>query len=127
MCVPQLDSEKNLRRQWAEHEKSKEIFDPSSKEMHQLMGVDALLSEMCADPTRTGKSEVAEPPSARKQLTKLRNQMRETLRNVDEKLKTVDAEDNAIDPVYELAKAQARERMKLPVHLRGSAVLNETL
>mmetsp|Transcript_40168 Transcript_40168/g.106295 ORF Transcript_40168/g.106295 Transcript_40168/m.106295 type:complete len:135 (-) Transcript_40168:286-690(-) len=122
-----LDSEKRLRRQWAEHEKGKEIFDPSSREMEQLQGLCNQLSELCADPTRTGKSEVPEPPSTKKQLTKLRNEMRKTLANIDRKLETVDVETNKVDPVAVEARAKAMERMKLPKHLRGSAVLNETL
>jgi hypothetical protein len=70
---------------------------------------------------------VSEAPSSRKQLTKLRNEIRTTLANIDKKLETVDAESNVGDPVVEAAKRDARERMKLPVHLRGSAVIYETL
>ncbi len=95
--------------------------------MAQLQSLNARLGDLCADPTRTGKSEVSEAPSVRKQLTKLRNEMRMTLANVEKKLETVDAEDNVIDPVVEAAKRDARERMKLPVHLRGNAVIYETL
>jgi hypothetical protein len=123
----QLDKEKQLRRKWAAHEQSQEIFDPSSAEMAQLQGLNLKLMDLCADPTRTGKSEVSEAPSSRKQLTKLRNEIRTTLANIDKKLETVDAESNVADPVVEAAKRDARERMKLPVHLRGSAVIYETL
>ena len=123
----QLDKEKQLRRKWAAHEQSQEIFDPSSAEMAQLQGLNLKLMDLCADPTRTGKSEVSEAPSSRKQLTKLRNEIRTTLANIDKKLETVDAESNVGDPVVEAAKRDARERMTLPVHLRGSAVIYETL
>lgn len=96
----------------------------------------------------------------------LRNQMRETLKNVDAKLETADADAKVADPVsllgcpcpslrpllcvlcgctyspptdhlcppppvslqmLESARNAAKERLKLPPHLRGSAVLNETL
>jgi len=95
--------------------------------MAQLTGMCKQLEDMCAEPSRTGRSDITEPPSTRKQLTKLRNEMRKTLANVEKKLETVDAEENVSDPVVEAARRDALERMKLPVHLRGSAVIYETL
>ena len=66
-------------------------------------------------------------PSRRKQLKMLRDEMRATLANVDKKLETVDADSKVEDPVVQQAIAAAKERLKLPPHLRGSAVINETL
>ena len=81
------------------------------------------LNELCADPTRTGRSDIKEQPSNRKQLTKLRNEMRATLANVNKKIEEEEAAGDVGDPLIEAAKADAMERMKRPVHLRGSAVL----
>jgi len=44
--------------------------------------------------------------------------------------KAIEHEENATtppDPLLEEAKSMARERMKLPPHLRGAPLLNETL
>ena len=85
------------------------------------------LEDLCAEPSRTGKPEVKVPPSKRKQLVTLRNQIRTSLADIDKKLETVDADANREDPLLEAARAAALERMKRPPHLRGSAVLNETM
>ena len=46
---------------------------------------------------------------------------------VEKKMATIETEAEAPDPVYEAAKEAARHRMKLPLHLRGSAVLKECI
>ena len=88
----QLNKEKQQRRQWAVHSAQKEVFDTNSAEFSQLDSLRDLLEDQCAEPSRTGKSEVSESakPSRRKQLVTLRNQMRETLKNVDAKIDTDD-------------------------------------
>ena len=121
----QLDSEKRLRRQWKAHDAQKQVFDPSSGEMGQLVALSAKLDDLCAEPSRTGKSEEKVPPSKRSQLKKLRDEMRATLANVDRKL--AEPDDALTDPQELKAREQAMEAMKLPPHLRGSRVLRETM
>ena len=123
--APQLDSEKRLRRQWKAHDAQKQIFDPSSAQMGQLLDLSAKLDDLCAEPSRTGKSEEKVPPSKRSQLKKLRDEMRATLANIDHKL--AEPDDTGIDPQEVRAREQAMEAMKLPPHLRGSRVLRETM
>lgn len=127
--LPQLNKEKQQRRAWAAHNAQQEVFDESSAEFAQLNKLRGSLENLTAEPSRTGKSEVSEGqmPSRRKQLKMLRDEMRATLANVDKKLETVDADSKVEDPVVQQAIAAAKERLKLPPHLRGSAVINETL
>ena len=97
----QLNKEKQQRRQWAVHGAQKEVFDATSAEFSQLDQLRGRLEDLTAEPSKTGKSEVSEAqqPSRRKQLVALRNEMRETLKNVDEKLATADADAQIKDPV----------------------------
>ena len=60
-------------------------------------------------------------------MVQLWNKIRQNLTGVDAKLQELDNAVEQPDPVYESAKHAARERMKLPLHLRGSAVLHEAL
>jgi vacuolar-type H+-ATPase subunit E/Vma4 len=126
---PQLNKEKQQRRAWAVHNKQQEVFDESTQEFQQLDALRNTLENLTAEPSRTGKTEVSEAqqPSRRKQLKMLRDEMRSTLANVDKKLETIDKDSAVEDPMLEQAIAAAKERLKLPPHLRGSAVLNETL
>ena len=99
----------------------------SSEEFAQLNGLKATLDDLCAEPSRTGMSEVdpEKLPSRRRQIKQLRNELRATLANVDAKL--ADDETEVEDPVLVDAIAKAQARMKLPKHLRGSAVLAESI
>ena len=128
-CCQQLKKEKQQRRAWAVHNAQKEVFDESSQEFQQLDGLRTTLEDLTAEPSRTGKTEVSEAqqPSRRKQLKMLRDEMRATLANVDKKLETIDHDSAMEDPMLQQAISAAKERLKLPPHLRGSAVLNETL
>lgn len=111
------------------HNKQQEVFDESTQEFQQLDALRNTLENVTAEPSRTGQTEVSEAqqPSRRKQLKMLRDEMRSTLANVDKKLETIDKDSAVEDPMLEQAIAAAKERLKLPPHLRGSAVLNETL
>lgn len=80
---------------------------------------------MCAEPSKTGKVEATNGKSKRRQLKELRDKMRSTLANVDGKLGEDEVE--VEDPMMEAARTATLERMKRPPHLRGSAVLAETL
>lgn len=124
-----LNKEKQQRRAWAVHNKQQEVFDESTQEFQQLDALRNTLENVTAEPSRTGQTEVSEAqqPSRRKQLKMLRDEMRSTLANVDKKLETIDKDSAVEDPMLEQAIAAAKERLKLPPHLRGSAVLNETL
>ena len=53
----------------------------------------------------------------------LRNELRQTLSDVDARLEICATEGPVVDPVVEAAKAAAKERSKLPLHLRGTVVL----
>jgi len=121
-----LDKEKHLRRAWNTHSSQQQIFDPASSEFKQLDGLCAKLEDLCGEPSRTGNTEVPVPPSRRRQLKGLRDEMRATLSNIDKKLESSDSGLDE-DPMIAEAKAAARERLKLPPHLRGAALLNETL
>ena len=127
--VSQLNKEKQQRRAWAVHNKQQEVFDESSQEFQQLDSLRGALENLTAEPSRTGKTEVSseQQPSRRKQLKMLRDEMRATLANVDKKLETIDHDSAMEDPMLQQAISAAKERLKLPPHLRGSAVLNETL
>ncbi len=113
-----------MRRAWNTHAAQKQVFDPPSAEMSQLSDFNDMLGELCAEPSATATTSLASRPSRRQQLVKLRDTMRATLKNVDAKLDSIDAEVEETDPVIERARAAARERLKLPIHLRGNAVLN---
>ena len=192
-----LDKEKDQRRAWAAHTAAKEVFDTNTPEFVQLNGLQGMLDNLCAEPSRTGRTDSSKPElSKRKQCKLLRDEIRTTLANVDKRAHTCrkspplpwptilhcargatpppappavrptgasamvsrcvpaclrvpaslrvlvtlllagavrdladlagdDAEKP--DPMLEKARAAARERLKLPPHLRGSALLNETL
>ena len=53
----------------------------------------------------------------------LRNELRASLADVDQGITRCENEIKAPDPVIEAAKAAAKERSKLPLHLRGTVVL----
>ena len=93
--------------------------------MRDLNHLKTTLDTVCADATRTGQTQVTKPPGMRRQLTKLRNELRQTLHNVDEKLAEPDKVE--VDSIQEQAWIVVQERMKLPKHLRGSALVNEML
>ena len=120
-----LNKEKKNRREWAAHSKQKQVFEPAGAEFQQLDTLCQTLEGLCAEPSRTGKTEPGKVPSRRKQLVTLRNEIRSTLKNVNDKLEEDEVEE--VDPEVVKAIAAAKERLKLPPHLRGSAVLNETL
>mmetsp|Transcript_5202 Transcript_5202/g.10208 ORF Transcript_5202/g.10208 Transcript_5202/m.10208 type:complete len:132 (-) Transcript_5202:83-478(-) len=118
-----LDKEKNLRRAWNIHDAQLEVFDAGTDEMANLLKLRDNLENACADPTRTTAGEtLSEQPSRRKQLVMLRNQLRQSLADVEAGEKKA-AADRPRDPVVEEARAAAREKQKLPLHLRGTIVL----
>ena len=124
--APQLNKEKDQRRAWAAHKAQQEIFDVQSSEFEQLKGLSDKLDICCTEPSRTGVTDPhKEKKSRRKQLVELRNELRATLSNVDKKLEADEAEEP--DELLEKAYAEARERSKRPPHLRGAALLKETL
>ena len=53
----------------------------------------------------------------------LRNELRQSLSDVDGRLAKCETEGPKVDPVVEAARAAAKERQKLPLHLRGTIVL----
>uniref|UniRef100_A0A6U7HUY8 Uncharacterized protein n=1 Tax=Haptolina brevifila TaxID=156173 RepID=A0A6U7HUY8_9EUKA len=67
-----LDKEKHLRRAWEAHGRQQQIFPPSSEEFKQFAGLSHTLEDLCAEPSRTGKTEEKKPPSRRKQLVQVR-------------------------------------------------------
>ena len=93
--------------------------------MQKLRGLNATLEEACGDPTRNKGADYKQP-TRRQQLVALRDQLRTTLEVVDTKLVEAENEKIEMDPVIVQAREDARERMKLPIHLRGSAVLAST-
>ena len=104
----------------------KQIFPVESGEFSQLKTLTATLEDMCTEPSKTGKTDPSkEQKSRRKQLVQLRNELRETLANVDAKLEADEGPE--IDPELEAAKEIARERAKRPPHLRGAQLLKETI
>ncbi|KAL1528106.1 hypothetical protein AB1Y20_009471 [Prymnesium parvum] len=120
-----LDKEKALRRVWMEHDAQKQIFETRSEEMRQLSHLNATLEEACGDPAKYRGAHY-KPPSRRQQLVGLRNEIRSTLAVVEQKLEEELNKKVEVDPVVLDAREKAKERMKLPIHLRGSAVLNQT-
>lgn len=120
----QLNKEKEQRRAWAVHSKQKQVFEEASEQFSQLSTLRDTLEGVCAEPSRTGKTSETSM-SKRRQMKQLRDEMRASLANIDRKLAEGDSEE--VDPVVQAALAAAKERLKLPPHLRGSAVLNETL
>ena len=91
ICRSQLDKEKHLRRAWNTHSSQQQIFDPASSEFKQLDGLCAKLEDLCGEPSRTGNTEVPVPPSRRRQLKGLRDEMRATLSNIDKKPESSDS------------------------------------
>ncbi len=76
-----LNKEKGLRAKWRLHAQQKEVFEPGSDAMQQLCETrDTIVS---LDPAAVGKG------SRRQQLVRLRNDIRATLKNVDEQLDTL--------------------------------------
>ena len=76
-----LNKEKRLRAKWRLHAQQKEVFEPGSDAMQQLCETrDTIVS---LDPAAVGKG------SRRQQLVRLRNDIRATLKNVDEQLDTL--------------------------------------
>ena len=116
----QMDKEKQMRRDWIAHDAQQQVYEPASESMAQLNTLRDTMDNLCADPSRTSDTALEERPSRRKQLVALRNDLRESIKHVDAKLATVDAESQKVDAAYEDAKAAAKERAKLPMHLRGS-------
>ena len=111
-----------MRRAWYKHSQSKEVFEVSSKEFGQLRGLCDTLEDLTAEPSRTGNTHPdAKQPSKRRQLKQLRDEIRGTLSNIDAKL----AEDDEAgeDEITRDARQKTAERMKLPIHLRGSAIM----
>ena len=53
----------------------------------------------------------------------LRNELRQSLADGDAGVKKAEMAGPTIDPVVEDARAKAREKQKLPLHLRGTIVL----
>lgn len=53
----------------------------------------------------------------------LRNEVRQSLDDVETRLEKCETEGPKVDPVVEAARAKAKERQKLPLHLRGTIVL----
>jgi hypothetical protein len=121
----QLNKEKAQRRGWASHNQQQEIFDVTSTEFKQLNSLKDRLEDVCAEPSRTGKTEFAAPPSRRKQLKTLRDEMRATVAHIDAKLAEPDSSSG--DPELKAAREAAMERQKLPMHLRGSLLLSMTI
>ena len=70
----QLNKEKDQRRAWAKHKQQQQIFDVADDEFKQLGQLRDTLNNVCAEPSRTGSSG-DQPPSRRKQLVGLRNEV----------------------------------------------------
>merc|ERR1719446_1753365 len=121
-----LDKEKHLRRKWEVHDAQKQIFSPESTEFEQLGSLKNTLEQVCGDPS-SHQGQDAKPLSRRKQLVSLRDELRTTIATVDAKLDEARNTTEEMDPVVRDAREKAKERMKLPIHLRGSAVLNATM
>ena len=54
---------------------------------------------------------------------KLRNELRQSMKDVEAGLTIAENAGPRADPVVEEARAAAREKLKLPLHLRGTIVL----
>ena len=143
----QLDKEKNLRRAWNTHGAQVQIFDAGTDAMANLYHLRDNLETACADPTRTNAGETTEQPSRRKQLVRrrlispgrgglgwfsrypfprqviLRNELRQSLKDVEAGVTKAENTGPRVDPVVEEARAAAREKQKRPLHLRGTIVL----
>ena len=118
----QLNKEKDQRKAWNIHAKQKQIFDESSPEFAEMVGLRDKLEGLCQEPSRTGRESIDDHRARRRHLRELRDQIKTTLKNVDAKLDGPDEVE--VDPVVEKARAAAKERLKLPRHLRGSAEVN---
>ena len=121
----QLDKEKGLRRKWNAHDAQKEIFQADSAEFKKLNSLRATLEDVCADPA-SHRGDGTKQPSRRLQLVGLRNEIRTTIETVDKQIEAANNAKEEVDPVVQQAREKAKERMKLPMHLRGSAVLNQS-
>uniref|UniRef100_A0A7S3C503 Uncharacterized protein n=1 Tax=Haptolina ericina TaxID=156174 RepID=A0A7S3C503_9EUKA len=119
-----LNKEKEMRRAWAAHDAQKQIFERRSDEFEQLSRMRSTLEGVCGDPAAHVGGD-AKPLSRRQQLVGLRNELRSTIATVDAKLDEANNAVEEVDPVVQAARESARQRMKLPLHLRGSAVLNQ--
>ena len=144
-----MDKEKAMRRAWNLHGAQVQVFDAGTEAMANLYQLRDHLEHACADPTRTNAGE-EEEPSRRKQLVtplasnqsrqrmglgkagshaslpgqvKLRNELRQSMKDVEAGLKIAENAGPRADPVVEEARAAAREKLKLPLHLRGTIVL----
>jgi hypothetical protein len=53
----------------------------------------------------------------------LRNELRQSLKDVEAGVTKAESLGPRVDPVVEEARAAAREKQKLPLHLRGTIVL----
>ena len=75
-----LRKEKDMRRFWKAHDEQRQVFDPDSGAMQQLL---------CTRDALAGLDEPApdKVTSRRQQLVALRNQLRSSLENVDAALK----------------------------------------
>lgn len=125
-----------------------QVYDAGTEAMANLYQLRDHLEAACADPTRTNAGETEEP-SRRKQLVtpllkptpaeeglgcagshaslpgqvKLRNELRQSMKDVEAGLTIAENAGPRADPVVEEARAAAREKLKLPLHLRGTIVL----
>ena len=122
LSLPQLNKEKEQRRAWNIHSAQRQVFDESSSEFSELTGLKNKLEGLCQEPSRTGREAIEDKKSRRRHLRELRDSIKTTLANVDKKLE--DPDEAPPDPVIESAIASAKERLKMPPHLRGSAVVN---
>ena len=135
-----------MRRAWNLHGAQVQVFDAGTEAMANLYQLRDNLEHACADPTRTNAGE-EEEPSRRKQLVtplasnqprqlgkagshaslpgqvKLRNELRQSMKDVEAGLTIAENAGPRADPVVEEARAAAREKLKLPLHLRGTIVL----
>ena len=99
------------------------FFQVADEEFEQLSQLRDTLNTVCAEPSRTG-STGDKPPSRRKQLVGLRNELRAAIANCE---KRIEDPDQGPDPEMEQAKAGAIARSARPPHLRGSAILSLTI
>ena len=112
-----------MRRAWNVHGQQQQIFAPSSDSMKTLQSLNGELELACGDPARFIGADYKKP-TRRQQLVSLRNELRTSLATVETKLEEAKNAVPEQDPKLVAAIAQAKERMKMPVHLRGSPLLN---
>ena len=117
-----------MRRAWNRHSAQKQIFEEGSEAFDSLSKLKETLQTAVSEPhLSTGGGDAPAPLSRRKQLVQIRNELRSTLATVDAKIEQVTNAPEEEDVTYERARNAAKERMKLPLHLRGSAVLAEMI